>query len=126
MVGYQFTLIVFSTHGEIVKYNYTNDKTLYAIKEIILKEISPGKIILFGSRARGVSTSSSDYDILIIQKDLKNEREITRKLNYAFFENNIAVPVDLIAVDDKKWELDKNDIGMIYSKIYSEGITIYE
>ena len=109
-----------------MEYNYTDDKTLYAIKEIIRKEISPGKIILFGSRARGVSTSHSDYDILIIKKDLKNEREITRKLNYAFFENNIAVPVDLIAIDDKKWEVDKNDIGMIYSKIHSEGITIYE
>ncbi|MDR1964147.1 MAG: nucleotidyltransferase domain-containing protein [Planctomycetaceae bacterium] len=44
------------------------------------------QIILFGSYARGDNRTNSDIDILIIKKDLKNEREITNILYKAFFE----------------------------------------
>lgn len=109
-----------------MKYDYLHDRVLNQIKDIIVKIEKPVKIVLFGSRARGDVADYSDYDILIIQKEIRNERIVTRRLNRALFQYGIGAPVDLIAIDEKKWEADKEDIGMIYHKIDSEGVTIYE
>ena len=105
-----------------MKYNYKKDNLLKKIKEIIITTTTPSRIILFGSRTQGSISKNSDYDILIIQKDLINERNITRRINREFFIKKIPIPIDLIAIDEQKWESDKDDIGLIYNKINSEGI----
>ena len=70
--------------------NYNQqDHTLDKIKDIIIRTVSPDKIILFGSRARGEAKSNSDYDILIIKDGLKNERILTRKINYELINEHI-------------------------------------
>ena len=96
------------------------------IVSTIVSTVEPDKIILFGSYARGDYKKDSDIDILILKKGLKNEREITNNLYREFFNQKIAIPIDLIAVDyDKYYQLNK-DIGYIYKTINQEGIVIYE
>jgi predicted nucleotidyltransferase len=43
---------------------------------LITSKISPVQIILFGSYARGDNGKNSDIDILIVMKNLENERKI--------------------------------------------------
>ena len=43
------------------------EKMLARITEIIVKEIDPRQIILFGSQARGTPHPDSDFDFLIVQ-----------------------------------------------------------
>ena len=66
----------------------------------------------------------SDYDILIITKDVKNEREITRKVYFSLLNNNINVPVDLIASNENNFYLNKMENGLIYKQIATEGIEL--
>ncbi|MCK5682921.1 nucleotidyltransferase domain-containing protein [bacterium] len=106
-------------------YNIKDDKILQKIREIIINAVSPDKIILFGSRARGEITESSDYDILVIKDNIKNERVITRKINYELLKNHIEKEVDLLATTLKKWNKNINEIGYIYKQIKSEGIVLY-
>ena len=40
-----------------------------------LKHLKPGKIILFGSYAKGNPDLDSDVDVLVIQKTQKNRRK---------------------------------------------------
>jgi len=96
------------------------------IVNTIVSTVAPDKIILFGSHARGDNRSDSDVDILILKKDLKNERELTNNLYLEFFNRKISVPVDLIAVDYDKYNRLNNDIGYIYKTIKQEGKVIYE
>ena len=105
-------------------YNYKNDENLYKIYNLIKKEVNPSRIILFGSRARGENHENSDYDLLLLTKDEKNEREITRKVNFSLFNNNITVPVDLIASNEKNYQINKEKNGLIYKSIESEGIEL--
>jgi len=55
----------------------------------ILQVIVPDKIILFGSQARNQARPDSDYDILVIKKDIEDELILER----ALYRNMIGVGV---------------------------------
>lgn len=103
-----------------------HDQTLDKITEIIIRTVSPDQIILFGSRARGESRPDSDYDILVIKKNIENERIITRQINYELFNQNINSEVDVIATSTEKWLKNSKNISYIYKDIETEGIILYE
>ena len=95
------------------------------IVNLIISLASPDQIMLFGSYARGDNTDKSDIDLLIIKKDLKNERELNNLLYKAFFENKIDIPIDLISIDYDKYNELNNEIGFIYKTIKEEGKLLY-
>lgn len=96
------------------------DKTV----KIIIKIMSPDKIILFGSRVSDNYNEDSDFDLLILKNDLKSTKELTKKI-YLNFEN-IGAPVDIIIADTQKYEKLKNDPYLIYYEINKNGKIIYE
>ncbi|MFP3041981.1 nucleotidyltransferase domain-containing protein [Treponema primitia] len=95
------------------------------IVSIICSLVSPDGIILFGSYARGDNKKNSDIDLLILKKGLKNEREMTNKLYRAFFDRGINKPIDLLAIDNDKYNMLSKEIGLIYKTIKNEGKIIY-
>ena len=70
-----------------------------AVKTIV-RVANPDKIILFGSRSGGKQKAASDYDLLVIKKNLRNQRrlvhDIVELLNEA---KRLGWKVDL-SVDD--------------------------
>ena len=72
-----------------------NEKIIEEIKDIIAKEISPLKIILFGSHARGEDNRESDLDLLIIMESSlprhKRSKEIRLLLSKFIFGKDILV-----------------------------------
>jgi predicted nucleotidyltransferase len=95
------------------------------IISIISSLVSPDGIIIFGSYARGDNKENSDIDLLILKKGLKNEREMTNKLYKAFFDQKITKPIDLLAIDNDKYNKLNKEIGLIYKTIKKEGKIIY-
>ncbi|MDC7235234.1 MAG: nucleotidyltransferase domain-containing protein [Spirochaetales bacterium] len=103
-----------------------NDPTLNRIVDIIVKTVSPSKIILFGSRARGDSSENSDYDIFILKDSNENERKITTRLYRQFYEEHIDKDIDLVAASSEKMKKNIATTGFIYKNINEEGIILYE
>jgi predicted nucleotidyltransferase len=95
------------------------------IVAFITSKLSPERIILFGSYARGDNTENSDIDILIIIKNLENERKITGTLYKELLKENISVPIDFIAIDYDKYNKLKDETGYIYKTIEQEGQILY-
>jgi len=95
------------------------------IVALITSKISPERIVLFGSYARGENTKNSDIDILIIVKNLGNERKITGQLYKALLDENISTPIDFIAIDFDKYNTLKNRVGFVYKTIEQEGQILY-
>jgi predicted nucleotidyltransferase len=93
------------------------DKIISIIRSIA----EPDQIILFGSYARGDNTRKSDIDLLIIKKELKNSFSIIDSIYMAFYENKIKIPVDLLAIDFKRYNEINNEIGYIYKTIKEQG-----
>jgi predicted nucleotidyltransferase len=83
------------------------------IVKTILKYIKPKRIILFGSRARGDSTRTSDIDLAIeTEDDLLNLKEILDE------EVNTLLKFDVVNLKTSPKELKK--------EIQKEGVVIYE
>ena len=95
------------------------------IVSFITSKVTPEKIILFGSYARGENKTNSDIDILLLMKNMGNERKIIGALYKGLLNENISIPVDFLAVDYYKYNTLKNEIGYIYSTIENEGQVIY-
>ncbi|MDR1468485.1 MAG: nucleotidyltransferase domain-containing protein [Spirochaetaceae bacterium] len=95
------------------------------IVPIIVSLASPDQIILFGSYARGDNTEKSDIDLLILKEGLKNGLDIIDSIYMAFFENEIGIPVDLVALDYDRYIALNNKIGYIYKTIKEEGKVVY-
>lgn len=94
-----------------------------AVKTIV-RVANPDRIILFGSQASGAAKKGSDYDLLVLKKNLKDQRRLVQKIYLNF--SNIGAPIDVLALDAKRFEELKNDPYLIYSEIYAHGKTIYE
>jgi len=92
---------------------------------IIVSIASPDQIILFGSYARGDNTAKSDIDLLILKKGLEKGREICGSIYRAFLDNEIGVPVDLLAIDYNRYIELNNEIGYVYKTIKEQGKVIY-
>ncbi|MBN2980093.1 nucleotidyltransferase domain-containing protein [Cohnella algarum] len=79
------------------------------------------KIVLFGSRARGDSGASSDFDILILvqedSKDIRSNIRAGRRHSSKF----PIVDLDLIICTDEDFKKSK-----IYESVLKEGILLYQ
>jgi len=104
---------------------YRNLPIFDRIVTFITSKITPEKVVLFGSYARGSNDEKSDIDILIVVKNLDNERKVTRLLYRALLDEDISTPIDFIAVDYDKYNTLKDRVGLIYKTIEREGRVLY-
>jgi len=51
--------------------------------DVLARELNPGKILLFGSRAKGKNSKNADFDIAVdvVKPDITKEREIAEKID---------------------------------------------
>jgi len=92
--------------------------------EVVIRIANPDKIILFGSRARGIYEEESDYDLLVLKRGVKRQRNLAQMIYLNF--DNIGAPVDVIIADLDKYEELKTDPFTIYYNADREGKIIYE
>jgi len=102
------------------------DKELSKIVNIIVKNVFPQKIFLFGSRAMNNASKKSDYDLFVLVKNQKNTRKIEKELYYLMAKEGIGIPVDLIVDTEDKFERLKGNRYLIYNQVVKYGKTIYE
>lgn len=66
--------------------------------EILSRESTALKVILFGSYARGDADFDSDVDFLVIEKVIKDKRKEMTRLRRALLP--LRIPVDIIVSDE--------------------------
>ena len=95
------------------------------IRDIIVSEINPDKIILFGSRARGDYHDDSDYDILVLKRGVTNERKLSGDLKIRFYKEKLLISIDIIVMEHDRFYQLSDVAGFIYKNIIKEGVYIY-
>jgi predicted nucleotidyltransferase len=93
------------------------------IRERIIKEINPEKIILFGSYAWGKPTESSDVDLFIVQKSDETKRVRQISLKKKLFGS--GVPMDIIIYTPEELEKRINIRDVFVRKVLRDGKLIY-
>ncbi len=100
------------------------DKILEKVIPIIINEIEPDKVLLFGSRAYGKPSKESDYDIMIIKDFVGNHRRFLKTLYVKLF--GIGAPIDLLLVSKKKIDSNLDNSYYFYKEAFEKGIVLYD
>ena len=99
---------------------------LEKIKNIIIEEADPVKIILFGSRARGDYREDSDYDIMVLVNAPYKDGHITDNIYHSLFRNRVKCSTDVLVTSPDRFSELSSDAGLVYKIIKEEGKVIYE
>ena len=101
------------------------EKEITVIKDQIVKEFSPEKIILFGSYAWGKPTTDSDVDLLIVQNSTQTRSQRQKTLQKKLSGN--MVPMDLLVYTPAEIEQSINQKQNLFLEdILRNGKAIYE
>jgi len=97
------------------------------VQEIVtrLTEVSaPERIIIFGSGATGRMTRDSDVDLLVVEPEVLDPRQESRRLRDALA--GLGVPFDVIVMSRERFEETKGVIGGIAYPANKYGTVLYE
>ena len=92
--------------------------------DCIKKKYNAKHVILFGSKARGISHRESDIDLCVIIEELKKRRiEIARDVRKDV-RNYISSPLDVLVYDEKSFN-ERAALGItMEATILKEGIEL--
>jgi len=99
---------------------------LRTIVDTIVQVARPERVILFGSRAKGTARNESDYDFLVVVRDIRNEREVSRRIYRAFLDRRVGAAVDVVVVNAGTLEQHKESPFYIYRQALQEGRVFYD
>lgn len=104
------------------------DALLKKMTDLIVKELAPQKVILFGSHARGTARSDSDLDFMVIENgpfgpDKTREHEMI-KLWQMFFD--YAIPLDFLVYSPDEVARWENAPNHVIAHVLKEGKILYE
>ena len=92
--------------------------------DLLVREVEPDRIILFGSRARGDNSERSDYDICVLKTGVVRRRNLAKQIYRSLYD--IDLPVDVIVETPERFEELKNNRFLIYKEIAKHGQVIYD
>jgi predicted nucleotidyltransferase len=101
---------------------------LDAATEIIVKEVNPTRIVLFGSQARGDAGEESDIDLLIIVGSYEEIEESRFEILTSLYGKLSKVPyaIDLLLASEKEASDWRPSLNHPFGRALREGRVVYE
>jgi uncharacterized protein len=85
---------------------------------------APAKVILFGSQARGDADEGSDFDFLVIEREIDDRLAEAVRLRSAL--RGLGAPVDVIVMDEALAERRSKVRGTMVDRALREGRVVAE
>ncbi len=105
-----------------------SDDLLQQMTRVIVREVEPERIILFGSHARGEARPDSDVDLLVIEREPFG-RERSRRREAAQLWRALArfpVPKDIVVYSQDEADARMRTPGHLVAQAVKEGRVLYE
>jgi predicted nucleotidyltransferase len=96
---------------------------LNEIRDRLVDQFHPDKIILFGSQARGTADDRSDVDILVVSRFEGKRREVMLEMDRALAELDYAF--DVLVSTPEEFERDRRIPGTVSRYADKEGKVLY-
>ncbi|MCX7858166.1 MAG: nucleotidyltransferase domain-containing protein [Deltaproteobacteria bacterium] len=108
--------------------NILTESLLNEMVRVIVKEINPRKIILFGSYARGNINPNSDVDLLIIDDNPFGPGRSRRKKMGALWRSlaRFFIPIDILLYSSDEIEQWRDSKNHVIAQAIKEGRVVYE
>jgi predicted nucleotidyltransferase len=105
-----------------------SDDLLSQMAQVIVQEVKPERIILFGSHARREARPDSDVDLLVIEREGFGKQR-SRRREAALLWRALAhfpVPKDILVYSQKEAAAWKDSPGHFLTRALREGKVLYE
>ncbi|MEO8428141.1 MAG: nucleotidyltransferase domain-containing protein [Verrucomicrobiota bacterium] len=105
-----------------------SDQLLREMTEVIVREVHPAQIILFGSRARGEAGPDADVDLLIVRNEPFIPAESRRQQLTRLYEllAGFGVSKDLLLCTRATVEKWRGSINHVIGRAVREGRVLYD
>ena len=105
-----------------------SDDLLAQMAQVIVREVGPERIILFGSHARGEARPGSDVDLLVIEReDFGKQRSRRREASLLWRAlARFPVPKDIVVYSQAEAAAWKDSPGHLVAQALREGRVLYE
>ncbi len=100
----------------------TENSIINGLVRRIVEAVSPERIILFGSSARGDQSACSDLDVLVV-KACASRRDVAQRIYRALI--GTGRPVDVVVVTPEDIDRYRNSPSMVIEPALREGKVIY-
>lgn len=101
------------------------DDDLERIVRYVVGAVSPTRVVLFGSAARGQQRVDGDLDLLVVVADDANVGRVECSLYAGMWDVDVHVPVDFVVVTESDLERHRENVGLIYRRALREGRQLY-
>ena len=98
---------------------------IQSIVNLVVAEVSPLRVVLFGSAARGELREHSDVDLMVVVPEGTDQREVAGDLYVCLARAREKVPVNFVVTTPSKFEAHRDTLGLVYREISREGREIY-
>jgi uncharacterized protein len=99
----------------------TSDAELKQVTSRLVQSVDPEGIVLFGSRARGDASTSSDYDIALVFSSIEQIRPGLRQAHRALWPRPFAV--DLVGFAKERFLEGQTALAR---EVLKEGLWLYQ
>jgi predicted nucleotidyltransferase len=105
-----------------------SDDLLSRMAQVIVQEVEPERIILFGSHARGEARPGSDVDLLVIERQAFGKQRSRRREAALLWRALACFPVskDIVVYSQEEAAAWKDSPGHLVAQALREGRVLYE
>ena len=102
----------------------TSETIISTMLHRIVEPFHPSRVLLFGSRARGTATESSDVDLLVALGDVSDKRHAAVEIRRAL--GDLSASKDIMVTTPNEIALRGDVVGTALHAALREGVTVYE
>jgi uncharacterized protein len=99
-------------------------RLLDTIRQRIVHQFRPSRLILFGSRARGDASPDSDVDLLVVLDELKDKRAQALAIREAL--SDLTIGIDVLVTSPEEIARRGNIVGTVLRPALREGRVLFE
>ena len=103
--------------------DFQPDADVVRVVQRVVEEVSPLRVILFGSRANGTASPDSDIDLLVVISNEETPRAVMRRLYSRI--SGMGVSVDYVPATLAQIDRYRDSIGFIYREAILHGVEVY-
>lgn len=93
------------------------------IVSLLVPELKPKMIILFGSYAAGRQTADSDLDLLVIEESCASKMAEKRRIRRMLA--GIDLPKDILVATMEEFEFYRQQAGSVFREAFEKGIIVW-
>lgn len=101
-----------------------NERDIRRIVDLVVAEVAPLRVVLFGSGARGELRDGSDVDLMVVMPEGSDRIAIQQRL-CAMPRAGVRAAIDFVVTTPDDYERYKDRVGMVYRQVAREGRELY-